>query len=105
VFLVLKDFGILMISSIMSHSRRTSMTPDEVVKLAEFLLKQIEIPSGIRVVLIATDEEGDFVGVTSNVSDATRLNMLACAIAGDPGVTHIDLSDSEESSSDSTELN
>ena len=81
------------------------MTPDEAVKLAQSLLKQIEMPSGTRVVLVATNEDGDFVGVTSNVSDTDRLNLLTCAIMGDPEVTRIDLSDLEELSPDSTGLN
>jgi|WetSurMetagenome_2_1015567.scaffolds.fasta_scaffold49147_5 hypothetical protein len=58
------------------------MTPDKSVQLAQSLLKQVEIPSGVRVVLISTDESGEFLGVTSNVPNDELLNILICAIQG-----------------------
>lgn len=77
------------------------MTPDKSVQLAQSLLKQVEIPSGVRVVLMSTDESGEFLGVTSNVSNDELLNILICAIRGHSNTINIeatpDLMDSVES--------
>jgi hypothetical protein len=66
------------------------MTPDESVQLAQSLLKQVEIPSGVRVVLISTDESGEFLGVTSNVSNDELLSILICAIQGHSNTVSIE---------------
>lgn len=68
------------------------MTPDDYIRLAESLLKQIEIPPGVQVVLVATDESGDFVGVTSNVPSFRTSDILTCAAVKNPDVTHFEFS-------------
>ena len=68
------------------------MTPDEYIRLAESLLKQIEIPPGVQVVLIATDESGDYVGVTSNIPSARTSDILTSAATKNPNIDRFEFS-------------
>ncbi len=58
-------------------------TRDAVVTSARELLGQVRIPLGYRVVMVATDESGAFVGVHSNVDPDDTHAILVCALRGE----------------------
>jgi hypothetical protein len=58
-------------------------TRDAVVNSARDLLGQVSIPPGYRVVMVATDESGAFVGVHSNVGPEDTHAILVCALHGE----------------------
>ncbi len=58
-------------------------TRDAVVTSARELLGQVRIPLGYRVVMVATDESGAFVGVHSNVDPGDTHAILVCALRGE----------------------
>lgn len=61
----------------------TGKTREELVEIAQQLADTHQRSDGLRVVVVVTDESGDFVGVGMNTAGDDADRILRCAVAGE----------------------
>jgi hypothetical protein len=61
-----------------------SHTPETLAKLATDLVLRTKLPSGVRLVVVVTDEKEQFVGMATNTGALLTRGMLVGAAAAVP---------------------